>query len=75
MVLKLLSGTFDRLNVHAAALAVKKYRALHQCEQGKVAAHADVLAWVPFRTALPGQDIPGDDSFSAELLDAATLGV
>src|SRR5690349_18881060 len=44
-------------------------------EQGVVLSHCDIAASMNFGAALPHQDIPGKDEFSAITLDAQTLTV
>src|SRR5690242_17151102 len=44
-------------------------------EQGVVLSHCDIAASMNFGAALPHQDIPGKDEFSAVTLDAQTLTV
>ncbi len=64
---------FDRYDVHAATGFIKQDVAGDKRKQRVVFSHTNVTAWMPFGSALTGEDVSGDDSFAAELLDAQTL--
>jgi len=51
-------------HVDPAAFAVEKDLAVAQCEEGVVAAHADVAAGLPLGAALADEDVAGDDDFA-----------
>jgi hypothetical protein len=60
-------------DVHPAALLLELHVAIDQCEEGPIAASADVLAGVILRAALADDDAAGRDEFAAEGFDAQTL--
>jgi len=49
-------------------LVFKLYDAINQREKGIVFAPANVTAWLPFRTSLPGNDVAAENSFTAKFL-------
>ena len=60
-------------DVHTTAFAVEEDAAIHQGEDGVVAAHADVLAGVELGATLAHDDVAGDNSLATELLHAEAL--
>src|ERR687898_697275 len=57
----------------AAAARAEAHLALGQCEQGVVAAHADVAARMPLGAALADDDVARHDVLAAELLHTEPL--
>ena len=62
-------------HVDAATTTIKLNPAIHEGEDGVIAAKADVPAGNELRSALADDDIAGDDDLSAEFLDAKTLAL
>jgi hypothetical protein len=62
-----------RINVHATTFAVEADSAVHEGEDGVVAAETDVLAGHELRAALADDDIAGDNRLAAEHFNAETL--
>lgn len=60
-------------HVDALALAVEEHLAVHEGEQGPIAAGADVLARDKLRTALTHDDAAGADDMAAIFFHAKTL--
>ena len=64
--------------MHAAiAPLLERDLPVHECEDGVVAADADIDAGLPARAALADDDVAGDDGLTAEFLDAeaAAFGI
>src|SRR3989304_1416115 len=74
-VLRLLLICGHGLDVDAAALLVEEDGPFDEGEQGVIASDADIAAGVPFRAALPGQNVPRNDRLAAELFDSQPLGM
>src|SRR5262245_15585220 len=62
-------------HVHAPALAVEHYKAVHQCKQRVVLGPLDVQARVELRAALPDDNAPRGDVFARVGFDASALGI
>jgi len=63
----------DRINIHPAAFAIETDGAVHEGEDGVVAAEADVLARHKLRAALTDDDVAGDDRLAAVNFNAEAL--
>ena len=66
------SGGFSH-DIHAATFAVKLHFAVHEGEEGPVAAHADVLASFEFGTALTNDDAAGSNNLATVTFHAEAL--
>jgi hypothetical protein len=63
------------LDVHATTILVEEDFAVHESEDGMIAAKTDIAAWNPLRATLAEDDVATDDGFAAEFLDAKTLAL
>jgi len=68
-----LGGLSEGRHVDALALAVEEHLAVHEGEQGPIAAGADVLARDELRTALTHEDAAGGDDMAAVFFHAETF--
>ena len=59
----------------AFAFLAEGYRAVYQCEEGVIFAHAYVLAGVVYRTALANDDVAGFRELAAEQFDAESFAL
>ena len=64
---------FDRDNVHASTGPIEQDVASDERKQRVIFTHANITAWMPFGSALTGEDVAGNDSFAAELFDSQSL--
>lgn len=64
---------FSWQDVDPTSVLVKVHAPLDQRKDRVIVTHADVLAGVPFGTALAYQDVPGNDVLTTVLLDPASL--
>jgi hypothetical protein len=51
-------------------LVFELYDAINQSEKGVVLAPANIGAWLPFGTSLPGNDVAAENSFAPKFLQA-----
>jgi hypothetical protein len=69
------SSEFGRFNVHATAVAIEEDVTLDQSKDREIPAKSNVSAGLPFRSALPEDDVSRNDVFAAELFDAAPFAL
>jgi hypothetical protein len=50
------------------SLVFELYDPINQSEKSVVFAPANVIAWLPFGTSLPGNDVAADNSFAPKFL-------
>src|SRR5581483_1492690 len=63
----------DRIDVHAATLAIETHGAVHERENCVIAPQANVFTRQKFRAALADDDVSGDDSLAAEFFYAESF--
>ena len=68
-----LGGLGEGRDIDALALAVEEHLAVHEGEQGPIAAGADVLARDELRAALADENTAGADDMAAKFFHAETF--
>jgi hypothetical protein len=68
-------GDFSGIHIDAASALVEADFTIAESENGEVFAEADVATGFPFRAALAGDDVTGDDDFTAEFFHAEAFAV
>jgi hypothetical protein len=62
-------------HIDATTVSVEKDFAVSNGEDCVIFPHANIFAWVPFGSALTGDDVSRDDGLSTEFLDSTALSV
>jgi hypothetical protein len=62
-------------DIDAATVPVEEHLTVGERKQRVVASLADIATGMPFRSALPNQDVASDDVLATKLFDSQPLGV
>src|SRR5205823_2588715 len=62
-----------RIDIHPSSRSVEAYISIDQRKNRVVAAESDVLARQKFRSALPDNDVAGDDQLASKFFNAQPL--